>query len=375
LTLNPFLFISFYNFKFSNCLRFITEFLKTKPQYHADCTKRVLKVTQVGYSEVTMLDILEYESPAIESDNSIVWFDIDSICKLDMQALEEKFDIHPLTTEDIMSEARDKIENFGSYVFIVARELHYATHSNKLVSCCVFILIFPHVVLTFHKHEAESIPKVFYTIEVSQKKKGFLTSSDWVLYAVLNAMVNLSMDQVNGIVMEGEALDELVLILSGSEQGDLLRRVGNARRLMTSLRNQIWSKKELLLTFNSKSDDFITDDIKFYLRDVLDHLLNMEQRLDVSKEMLNNLHQTYLSRISLEMAEAGTQVNYLMKKFSAVGTVVLPLTLIAGIWGMNVHVPGQGELDDNYAWFGAICSAMVLYTVGLFYLFKKKKWV
>jgi len=298
---------------------------------------------------------------------------VDSISKADMQAIEDKFEIHPLTTEDIMTDTREKIEQFDSYVFIVARELHYANHSNKLISCNVCILVFPNVVITFHKSIVECIPKVFFSVEKSRKKEGFLVSSGWVMYAVLNAMVGMAVEQVNSIAMEGEALDELVLILSASEQSDLLRRVGNARRLMTTLRNQVWSKKELLLGLNSKADILITDSIKIYLRDVLDHLLSMEQRLDVSKEMLNNLHQTYLSRVSLEMAEASNQVNYLMKKFSAVGTVVLPLTLVAGIWGMNVHVPGQGE--DSFSWFICICAVMVVYTVSLFFLFKKRNWI
>jgi magnesium transporter len=83
------------------------------------------------------------------------------------------------------------------------------------------------------------------------------------------------------------------------------------------------------------------------------------------------------------MAEASNKVNYIMKKFSAVGTIVLPLTLIAGIWGMNVHgmlcvcpaemlVPGMGE--DTYSWFICICVIMLTYTVALMYLFWKRGW-
>lgn len=79
----------------------------------------------------------------------------------------------------------------------------------------------------------------------------------------------------------------------------LLNSIGHARRLMMTLRGQLWSKRELLSNFTTKNHHFITNEIQIYMRDVLDHLLAMEQRLEVTKEVLNNLHQTYLARVSL----------------------------------------------------------------------------
>eukprot|EP01118_Nematostelium_gracile_P016156 TRINITY_DN662_c0_g1_i1.p1 TRINITY_DN662_c0_g1~~TRINITY_DN662_c0_g1_i1.p1 ORF type:complete len:412 (-),score=104.80 TRINITY_DN662_c0_g1_i1:227-1462(-) len=354
---------------------FIDWFIQSGKNIEAvETTKRILRVTKNGWQESSINEILCYDVDIARDSDEVVWFDLDSPSKHDMEIIEDKFDIHPLTTEDILStDGREKVEHFDDYLFVVARELHYAEGTNKLVSSPVSVVTFRNIVFTFHPPNMTCIPKLFFFIEKSKGGEDFMIKSDWVLYSVLNAIGELLKDYVSGIVMEGEALDELVLIFSAGEQGDLLRRIGNARRMMTTIRSQLWMKREILQGFTSKPDKFISEEIKIYFRDVLDLLLSMEQKVEVSKEMLINLHQTYLARVSLEMAEASNAVNAIMKKFAAITTLFMPLTLTTGMWGMNVRVPG-GDID-NYGWFIGILIFMIIVGLGFVVEFRRRKWL
>jgi len=263
-----------------------------------------------------------------------------------------------------------KFEVFDNYLFVVVKELHYQFGAATLLQTS--ILIFSNLVLTFHSSNVACVAKVFYWIQQNKEKGGFMKSGDWILYALLDAIVSPFIEHVDRMVLETESLDQLVLILSANEENDLLKRIGNARRLMTALRSQLWNKKDMLISLTSKQYTFITEDIKVYFRDVMDHCVSMEQRLDISKEILNSVHNTYLARISLEVTKASNNVNFVMKKFSAVATVFIPLSVITGLFGMNVKVPGQGI--DNHYWFVGITSTLTVVAVICLFLFQRLGW-
>jgi len=187
---------------------------------------------------------------------------------------------------------------------------------------------------------------------------------------VLNSLSALYEQYSGSMVGEGEALDELVLVFNADAQGDLLRRIGTARRTLSFLRSHIRAKRDILSVLTTKDIPLVTKDTKVYLRDVLDKYNRMEESLLLTKDTLNNLHATYLARISIEVAEASNKVNEIMKTFGAVATIFIPLGLVAGIWGMNVKVPG--EEIDNYNWFIGIVLFMIAFAVTIFYFFLRK---
>ena len=184
-------------------------------------------------------------------------------------------------------------------------------------------------------------------------------STNWVAFAFLDEIIDRFQVFVDQIVLEVTTLDDLVLTLNRREQTDLLRRIALARRRLATLRSTLWAKKELLDQVSvavrqraasilahvcsqlKKNERLMTESVGAYMRDVMDDVSSMLERMNVSAEVLNHLDNTYLTRLSLEVAQSGEVMNDTMKKFSAVATIFLPLSTVAGIFGMNVQVPGQ----------------------------------
>ena len=98
-----------------------------------------------------------------------------------------------------------------------------------------------------------------------------------------------------------------------------------------------------------------------YLSDIQDHLITMTQNLNHYEKILSRTHSNYLAQISIEMTDANNQINEVLSKLTALGTILIPMNLITGLWGMNVHVPGQGI--EGFAWFSSIVGVLV--TIGV----------
>lgn len=103
-------------------------------------------------------------------------------------------------------------------------------------------------------------------------------------------------------------------------------------------------------------------DIGLYLSDIQDHLITMTQNLNHYEKILSRSHSNYLAQISIEMTDANNQINDVLSKLTALGTVLIPMNLVTGLWGMNVHVPGQ-DIEEGYTWFGGILGCLCLFAV------------
>jgi len=177
--------------------------------------------------------------------------------------------------------------------------------------------------------------------------------------------------------MEVETLDELITILSSQEQSDLLRRLALARKKYTIVKSQLGIKKELLSALIRKEKIFINKNTKLYLRDVMDAIEYVNKKISAASEMLSNLNATYLAKVSIEMAEFSNKTNDILKKFTAVGTLMLPYGLIAGLLGMNVPIPFQDNLDPvtNLTPFIIIIGSMIVFGVIILWLFRRAGWI
>merc|ERR1712137_1206798 len=138
------------------------------------------------------------------------------------------------------------------------------------------------------------------------------------------------------------------------------------------------SKREIVTILSSqvRTSVFVSEGIKIYFRDVLDHLELMIQRLEMANEMLNNTSSMYLAMISIEIAATDQKMNEAMKCFGAVATIMLPLTVMTGLWGMNVQVPGQaGIASPGDLWFLLIILSFVIWIVIAGVIFRYKRWL
>eukprot|EP01133_Synstelium_polycarpum_P003585 gene3585-4103_t len=162
------------------------------------------------------------------------------------------------------------------------------------------------MVLTFHSQGLISSSQVIRMIKYSAT--GSLPSAAWIIYAYLDGIVDLYIDLVDKIMMETQSLDELVLVLSGIKQNELFTRIGLAGRRVTNLHSGVFGK-----------------------------------------------------RVSLEVSDASNSVNRSMRKFTAISTIFIPMSLLTGVMGMNVRLPGMVDFDggDTYYYFIGIMTIMI----------------
>jgi Mg2+ and Co2+ transporter CorA len=305
---------------------------------------------------------------------SHLWLDFCNYRVNDVELVRQALSIHPVTIEDCVLVSREKCEAFRRYMAIVTSEQFYRPDSIVIESAQTTILVFQTMTLSFRTlATSPSLLPVLYRL-VHSESKGKIPSAHWVTYALLDEIVSRFDRFTRQIVDEVTVLDDLVLQYARSEQTDLLRRIGIARRRMATLQSTLLLKRGVLETL-CKSPSLAQDAMESYLRDVLDECSAMLERLLVSFAVLNHLDSVYLTRLSLEVAQSGESMNGVMKKFSAVATIFLPLSTLAGVFGMNVQVPGQNDFEPTYWWFISIVMCMVLAgLLALWYFVRRKLW-
>ncbi|EIW76302.1 magnesium transporter [Coniophora puteana RWD-64-598 SS2] len=293
------------------------------------------------------------------------WLDVLSPTDEEMRVLSKVFAIHPLTTEDIqMEEAREKIELFRNYYLVCFRSFDQDPYSpTHLEPLNMYIIVFREGILSFHFRPTPHPQNVRRRIK--QLKDYISVTSDWISYALIDDITDAFGPLIQSIEYEVDSIDELVLILKETEQSDMLRRIGTCRKKVMGLLRLMGNKADVVKGLAKRCNEnwrvAPTSDIGLYLSDIQDHLITMTQNLNHYEKILSRSHSNYLAQISIEMTDANNQINDVLSKMTALGTVLIPMNLVTGLWGMNVHVPGQDV--PGYAWFSAIVGALATFAV------------
>ncbi|PWN24440.1 cora-domain-containing protein [Jaminaea rosea] len=289
------------------------------------------------------------------------WLDVLSPTDSEMKLLSRVFGIHPLTTEDIlMEETREKIELFRNYYLVCFRSFDQDPYSpTYLEPLNMYIIVFREGTLSFHFRATPHPQNVRRRIK--QLKDYINVTSDWISYALIDDITDAFGPLIQSIEYEVDSIDELVLILKDVEQSDMLRRIGACRKKVMGLLRLMGNKADVVKGLAKRCNENWSvapkSDIGLYLSDIQDHLITMTQNLSHFEKILSRSHSNYLAQISIEMTEANNRANDVLSKLTALGTVIVPLNVITGLWGMNVNVPGQGV--ENLHWFGGLVAFMV----------------
>ncbi|KAL8292729.1 hypothetical protein RQP46_001341 [Phenoliferia psychrophenolica] len=291
-----------------------------------------------------------------------------------MEVLSQVFGIHPLTTEDILyEETREKIDPYPAlnYYFVSFRSFNQDRLSpSYLDPVNIYIVVFPHGALSFHSRGTPHPHNVRKRIKRLRGSIG--VTSDWISYALLDDMVDAFSPLIEELTVETEEIDDRVLVLLGDEEEDMLARIGSCRKKVMGLLRLMGNKTGVvrgLIKRSSESGQMGGKlDISLYLSDVLDHTAMSAQNLAYSEKVLSRSHGNYLAQISIEMAGTNNRVQNFLIKLTVFGTILFPMNIITGLWGMNVRVPGRPSKQDgtdipgldNVKWFfgivGGLCA-------------------
>ncbi|KAG0201735.1 CorA metal ion transporter [Mortierella sp. GBA30] len=301
------------------------------------------------------------------------WLDVLSPTEEEIRLLSQVFKIHPLTTEDIlMEEGREKCEMFLNYYFVCFRTFAVDPNSPQhLQGLSIYILVFPNGILTYHFRPVTHCRNVRRRIR--HLKERIDVTPDWINYAVIDDIVDSFAPLLRQVETEVDLIDELVLILKEIEQPDMLRRIGNCRKRVMSLLRLLTGKadviKGLIKRYEGKMGHQGTGEIGLFMGDIQDHIITMLQNLSHYERILSRSHYNYLAHINIEMTSASNETNNVLTKLTVLGSIVLPMNLVTGLWGMNVPVPGQQSV--GVLWFFSIVMAIVC-AASLFFVIARK---
>ncbi|MFC1780740.1 magnesium/cobalt transporter CorA [Planctomycetota bacterium] len=309
-------------------------------------------------------DCLEYKATP-----TVTWINIDGLHDVEIiEKIGKQYDFHPLVLEDILHTGqRPKFEDMENYIFIVLMMLRFDAQSQSVVSEQVSLMLGQNYVISFQ----ENIGDVFEQIrDRIRNGKGRIRkmSADYLMYALLDAIV----DGYFGILEKiGEKIESMEEELVSNPTDKMLRQIHSLKREMIFLRKSVWPLRELISGIQRTESDLIKESTDAYLRDVYDHTIQVIDTVESFRDMVTGMLDIYLSSISNRM-------NEVMKVLTIIATIFIPLTFIAGIYGMNFNpeVSPWNMPELNWRWgYPAVWLVMLLVTGVMLYYFKKKKWL
>ncbi|KAJ3070441.1 CorA metal ion transporter [Podochytrium sp. JEL0797] len=300
------------------------------------------------------------------------WLDITAPTPSDLKTLSRLFKIHPLTAEDIqMQESREKCESFKNYSFVVIQSVEEDPATGDLLPINVYILIYKECVLTFHAKPMIHLPNMLHRIDRLHQYGMASVSPDWLNYALMDDIADGFQPLLDYTAHEVRSIDALVLILKAKEQTDMLLRIGKARNSVMNLLHLLTSKVDLIKSVIKRSSQprahlaSPDSETALYLGDIQDHIITMIKNLNHHEKTLARAHSNYLAQISIEITQSSNRATDIATKVTALASILVPLNVVTGLFGMNVKVPGQ-DVEDSISWFLGICVFMCVLAYACF---------
>lgn len=295
-------------------------------------------------------------SQLVEGDYRWYWIDFDQPTDVEIDILRMPLDFHPLAIEDcIHNLQRPKLDYYDDYTFFVTQALNQTTITREEVD----FFLGKNYIVTFHHQPSTEIDEVWQRLVLSSSLKKWDPSH--ILYFVLDKMVDNYFPLVYQIE---DMLNEIDENSKGRSMESLLEELFDTRHHLLSLRHTITPMRDLIYRIiNSQRVTYIQGK-KEYFSDIHDHLLKLTEMIEANRELTTDIRDSYISLNS-------HQTNHVMKVLTVITTIFMPITFIAGLYGMNFrHMP---ELSWKYGYLGAL-FVMALVTSGMFLWFKKKGW-
>lgn len=299
---------------------------------------------------------------ALVPDN-ITWVDVQGFGDEQLiREIGELFSIHPLAMEDVVNmPQRPKVELYDSQVLIITRMVSMKGQATVDMEQ-VTLVMGESYVLTFQERYGDVLDPVRERIRTGQGRPIRRNGSGYLSYAIIDTIVDAYYPVLEAL---GDHLELLEDIVVENPAGDVLRQLNRTKNMLVNLRRAIWPQREAVNSLIRDDNALIDDEVRVFLRDTYDHCVQTAEVVEMYREMATGLMNTYLSSIA-------NRTNEVMKVLTIMASVFIPLTFLAGIYGMNFdHMP---ELHVWWA-YPLIWLTMLLVGVGMMGFFWKKGWI
>lgn len=331
----------------------------------------------VKKSDLTDIELFSYDAGSLREHSTrdaheilplaapeaVNWVNISGLSQAEtIGKIGEHFGLHPLTTEDILNTGqRPKMEDHGSYLFISLKMLYPNESGSRIVYEQVSLILGENFVLTFQEGGRDVFDPIRELIRTAKGRTRGL-KADYLAYSLIDAIVDqyyVVLERIGDMIEATE--DELV----SNPTSEMLRNIHGLKTEMLVLRRSIWPLREVIGSLERGDSDLIHEGTTIYLRDIYDHTIQAVDTIEMFRDIISGMLDTYLSSMSNRM-------NEVMKVLTIFATIFIPLTFIVGVYGMNFDF--MPELRWHWG-YPALWAIMIGLGLSMVAVFRKNRWI
>ncbi len=331
--------------------------------------EKKLETTNLAVIDYDEANFLEKDVKTIEEClpfkelPTITWINVEGLHRTDViEKIGRSFDLHPLLLEDVVNTGnRPKLDDYEEYLFVVFKMLRFSEEESMIKSEQVSLILGANFVIAFQEDLGDVFDPVRDRIRNSRgiiRKMG----ADYLAYSLIDTVVDNYFSILERL---GDRIEFLEEELVDNPRTETLQTIHSMKRELIFLRKSVWPLREVVSKLERGGSKLFKETTRIYLRDVYDHTIQVIDAIETYRDLLSGMLDIYLSSISNKM-------NEIMKVLTIIGTIFIPLTFIAGIYGMNFQNMPELSLMWGYP---AVLLVMTAIGVVMIFYFRGKKWL
>jgi magnesium transporter len=319
-----------------------------------------------AHAAAAALRAAERDEPRVEviEAEGLRWINIERPRAVDQAWLEERFDFHSLDYEDVFSRnQRPKVDEYDDYLFIVLHFPAYDKAVGRLNAAELDIFVGPDYLITLPNERLQPLEYLFERCRTNEELRESVLSkgAGYLLYKIVDDCVDASFPMLRKMGNKLERIEEEIFEGASAE---VVRDLSNVKQEIINFRKIVRPQRSALRDLERNKARYIAEDLDIYFEDIGDASERVWDMLENYKEVVEALEGTNESALA-------HRTNEVFRVLTAFSVIILPLTLVASVWGMNVRVPGQDSLHA----FWVIVVAMAVLLIGLVLFFRRRGWL
>jgi len=325
-----------------------------------------VKITLIDYDEVHFekkeLKTIE-ECFVYKEKPTVTWINVDGLHQVEiLEKLGNCYSLHPLVLEDILNtEQRPKMEDYGEYLYIVLKMLEDNNKTNEILTEQISLIVGSNFVISFQEREGDAFDPIRERIRSGAGRTRKM-GADYLAYTLVDSIVDNYF-----VILEklGEKIEFLEEKLVNQPTSETLQTIHRLKREMIFLRKAVWPLREVINGLERGESSLIQQSTGIFFRDVYDHTIQVIDTIETYRDMVSGMLDIYLSSVS-------NRLNAVMKVLTIIATIFMPLTFLAGLYGMNFKYMPELEWRWGYP---AILLLMLMIGGFMLIYFRRKKWL
>jgi magnesium transporter len=329
------------------------------------------KIDIIAYNADTFLeesDVKPQRIPEVQKKWPNLWINISGLSNVEtLRHVGEFFSVHDLALEDVLNiPQRPKLEVYDEHIFLILRMARFLSESQLIDIEQISLFLGDGFVLTIQERPGDNLDAVRARLRKGGPRMRS-SGSGYLAYAIIDAIIDGYFPVLESY---GRHLDDLEERLILSPQRETMAAIYTVRRELLALRRIIWPLKEAISGLNQDHDQFIQEGLRTYFRDCQDHIIQILEILENYRELASGLMEFYLSSVSYKM-------NEVIKVLTLIATVFMPLSFIAGVYGMNFSTKSSFNMPELHWEYGYIYfwGLVIVMVAGFLYFFIRKGWL